>query len=195
MMVMADKPEDNSAGNTVVTRPEDALASSEEAVLWSALSGVMDPEVPALSIIDLGIVRAVRVSAPRVEGKGGVAEIDVTPTYTGCPATALINEIIMAASVSVGFGKTKINLVLSPAWTTDWISTEAREKLRAYGIAPPSTGAPVGKATLFGALPVVTCPQCGSQNTEQVSEFGATACKAMYRCKSCFEPFEYFKCI
>ncbi len=187
MMVVAD--------NTVSARPEEQPCSSEEAALWAVLSEVMDPEVPALSVLDLGIVRAVRVTEPRAAGKGGAVDIDVTPTYTGCPATALINEIITAASVSAGFGDTKVNLVLSPAWTTDWISAEAREKLRAYGIAPPSGDAPSGKAALFGVSPIVACPQCGSKQTEQVSEFGATACKAMYRCTSCLEPFEYFKCI
>ncbi len=183
------------AENSTSLRPEQQPSSSEEAALWVVLADVMDPEVPALSVLDLGIVRSVRVSVPRTDGIGGVVEIDVTPTYTGCPATALINEIITAASVSAGFADTKINFVLSPAWTTDWISVEAREKLRAYGIAPPSGDAPTGKAALFGVSPIVACPQCGSKNTERVSEFGATACKAMYRCISCLEPFEYFKCI
>lgn len=183
------------AGTDRIIRPEEHPCSSEEAELWAVLSNVMDPEVPALSVLDLGIVRAIRVSVSRKDGLGGAVEIDVTPTYTGCPATALINEIITAASVSAGFDDTKVKMVLSPAWTTDWISAEAREKLRAYGIAPPSGNAPSGKAALFGVSPIVVCPQCGSRDTERVSEFGATACKAMYRCISCLEPFEYFKCI
>lgn len=163
--------------------------------LWAVLEDVMDPEVPALSVVDLGIVRAVHIVTPREGGKNGVAEIDVTPTYSGCPATALINEIIIAGAVSVGFEKTSVKIVLSPAWTTDWISADGREKLRAYGIAPPDGAAPTGKAALFGVSPDVACPQCGSYTTELISEFGATACKAMYRCKDCLEPFEYFKCI
>ena len=183
------------ADNTVQTRPEEQPCSSEEAVLWAVLADVMDPEVPALTVLDLGIVRGVHVKQDRVEGSGGVVEIDVTPTYTGCPATALINEIITAASVKAGFENTKINQILSPAWTTDWISPEGREKLREYGIAPPVGDAKSGKATLFGVSPIVACPQCNSVNTEIVSEFGATACKAMYRCTDCLEPFEYFKCI
>lgn len=184
-----------AADNTALKRPEEQACSSEEAALWAVLSDVMDPEVPALSVIDLGIVRGVRVLRDRVADKGGVAEIDVTPTYTGCPATALINEIITAAAVHAGFGETTIKQVLSPAWTTDWISADGREKLRAYGIAPPTGEAKAGKATLFGVSPDVACPLCGSLRTEQVSEFGATACKAMYRCTDCLEPFEYFKCI
>jgi len=175
--------------------PEEQECSSEERVIWDALSEVMDPEVPALSVLELGVVRRVRVHRDRVDNTAGHAEIDVSPTYSGCPATALINEIIKAASVNAGFSETSIKTVISPPWTSDWISDVGREKLRAYGIAPPAKGAETGKGSLFGALPDVACPKCGSQATERVSEFGSTACKAMYRCIDCLEPFEYFKCI
>ncbi|MBV1901144.1 MAG: phenylacetate-CoA oxygenase subunit PaaJ [Kordiimonadaceae bacterium] len=170
-------------------------STAEEAAIWAVLADVPDPEVPALSLLDLGVIRAVHVVSPPKEGRGGVAKIDVTPTYTGCPATALINEMIKAAVTKAGYHDACINMVISPAWTTDWITAEGREKLREYGIAPPVGSAPSGKAALFGVSPVVTCPRCSSKTTEQVSEFGATACKAMYRCLACQEPFEYFKCI
>lgn len=160
-----------------------------EAEIWKTLETVMDPEVPALSVIDLGIVRKVSVTET-----GGV-DVDVTPTYSGCPATDLINAIIKAAIETSGFDDVTIHTVLSPAWTTDWISEDGRKKLKEYGIAPPVGQAATGKAALFGVSPDVGCPQCDSKNTEQVSEFGSTACKAMYRCLDCGEPFEYFKCI
>lgn len=163
--------------------------TAEEQAVWDILHTVMDPEVPALSVTDLGIIRSVTVTDDKQ------VYLDVTPTYTGCPATDLIAEIIKAAVISGGYKSADINLVLSPTWSTDWITDEAREKLRAYGIAPPVGKAPSGKAALLGVNPVVSCPHCGSKATEQVSEFGSTACKAMYRCTSCLEPFEYFKCI
>ncbi len=171
------------------TRPESQPSSDKAAEIWAVLAGVLDPEVPAISVVDLGIVRGVMVS------ETGAVKLQVTPTYTGCPATALIHEIIKAAVISAGYFEVEIEQVLSPPWTTDWISQEGREKLRAYGIAPPVGEAAVGKALLFGVPPQVSCPKCGSNKTEQVSEFGSTACKAMYKCLSCAEPFEYFKCI
>jgi len=164
-------------------------AREKKAEIWEILGDVLDPEVPAISVVDLGIIRNVDVSD---EGK---VCISVTPTYTGCPATALINEVIKSAVEVAGYADVSLKQVLSPAWTTDWISEEGREKLRAYGIAPPVGKAGTGKAALFGVSTQVDCPQCGSSNTEQISEFGSTACKAMYRCLSCAEPFEYFKCI
>lgn len=154
--------------------------------VWAVLADVLDPEVPALSVVDLGIIR-------RVEATDTTAEIDVTPTYTGCPATALIEELVKAAVETAGFEVT-LRRVLSPAWTTDWISAEGRKKLLAYGIAPPE-GNGASRGALFGADPVLKCPHCGSDNTAKVSEFGSTACKALYRCDDCLEPFEYFKCI
>ena len=151
---------------------------------WEAAAGVPDPEVPCVTVADLGILRDVRL-------EDGVAVADVTPTYSGCPATLAIELAIEAAMRDAGY-YVRINRVLSPAWTTDWITEEGREKLRAYGIAPPEGSA--SKLALFGETEV-TCPRCGSRRTERISEFGSTACKAQYRCRSCAEPFDYFKCI
>ena len=150
---------------------------------WEAAAAVPDPEVPCVSVAELGILRWVRM-----EGETAVA--GVTPTYSGCPATLAIELAIEAALRDAGFDA-RIERLLSPAWTTDWITPDGREKLRAYGIAPPVNG---GKASLFGAVEVA-CPRCGSDHTERLSEFGSTACKAQYRCKACLEPFDYFKCI
>ena len=151
---------------------------------WEAAARVPDPEVPCVTVADLGILRDVRL-------EDGVAVADVTPTYSGCPATLAIELAIEAAMRDAGYDA-RINRVLSPAWTTDWITEEGREKLRAYGIAPPEGSA--SKLALFGETEV-TCPRCGSRRTERISEFGSTACKAQYRCRSCAEPFDYFKCI
>ncbi|MDJ0822991.1 MAG: phenylacetate-CoA oxygenase subunit PaaJ [Paracoccaceae bacterium] len=151
---------------------------------WQAAARVPDPEVPCVTVEDLGILRWVRM-------EGGVAVAGVTPTYSGCPAVLAIELAIEAALREAGF-EARIERVLSPPWTTDWISAEGREKLRAYGIAPPE--GPAGKAALFD-VPQVTCPRCGSKNTTRISEFGSTACKAQYQCRDCAEPFDYFKCI
>ena len=156
----------------------------DQARAWQAAASVPDPEVPCVTVADLGMLRQVRVS-------GSVAEADVTPTYSGCPATLAIELAIEVALRQAGFDA-RINRVLSPPWTTDWITPEGREKLRAYGIAPPENGQP--KLALF-ADPQVTCPRCGSRETELLSAFGSTACKAQYRCTACAEPFDYFKCI
>ncbi|MGD1925110.1 MAG: 1,2-phenylacetyl-CoA epoxidase subunit PaaD [Paracoccaceae bacterium] len=151
---------------------------------WVAAAAVLDPEVPAVNVEDLGILRSVDLI-------DGVAVAKVTPTYSGCPAVLAIEFAIEAALRDAGF-EARIERVISPPWTTDWITPEGREKLRAYGIAPPVKGA--GKGSLFSD-PVIACPQCGSEDTERVSEFGSTACKALWRCRSCAEPFDYFKCI
>lgn len=156
----------------------------DQARAWSAAAAVLDPEVPVLTVADLGILRAVDVDD---EGR---AVAKVTPTYTGCPAVLAIELAIEAALRGAGF-EPVIERVISPAWTTDWISQEGCEKLRAYGIAPP---AKAGKAALFSEASV-DCPNCGSPDTTRLSEFGSTACKATYRCLACVEPFEYFKCI
>jgi ring-1,2-phenylacetyl-CoA epoxidase subunit PaaD len=160
---------------------------SESAVdqVWDLLDHVMDPEIPVISVVDLGIVRDVRVAA-------GAIEVVITPTYTGCPATRQIEQDIRAALARAGVDAT-LSIVLSPAWTTDWISEGGREKLKAFGIAPPVGKA--GKRALFGAEADVACPRCGSLRTEMISEFGSTACKALWRCTECREPFDYFKCI
>jgi ring-1,2-phenylacetyl-CoA epoxidase subunit PaaD len=137
------------------------------------LAQVPDPEIPAVSLVDLGIVR--EVSSQRVV---------LTPTYTGCPATLVIETMVRAALDGAGFDHVRIDTTLSPPWTTDWISEAGREKLRAYGIAPPI---PAGSRD-------VHCPQCGSAETQEISRFGSTPCKALWRCRSCAEPFDLFKC-
>ncbi|MEM7214308.1 MAG: 1,2-phenylacetyl-CoA epoxidase subunit PaaD [Pseudomonadota bacterium] len=153
---------------------------------WVAAASVLDPEVPAVTVADLGILRSVEID------QKGQAIAKVTPTYSGCPAVLSIELAIEAALLDAGF-EAKIERVISPAWTTDWITEEGREKLRAYGIAPPIDGTN-SKMALFGET-IVACPQCGSEETQKISEFGSTACKAQYQCKSCAEPFDYFKCI
>lgn len=152
---------------------------------WDAAAAVPDPEVPCVTVADLGILRAVDI-------EDGVAVAKVTPTYSGCPAVSAIELAVEAALLDAGFDA-RIERVMSPAWTTDWITQEGREKLAAYGIAPPVAASNSVRA-LFGET-VVACPQCGSTDTERVSEFGSTACKALYRCMACREPFDYFKCI
>jgi ring-1,2-phenylacetyl-CoA epoxidase subunit PaaD len=149
------------------------------------LSEVPDPEIPVLSIMDLGIVRDVRVESEVV--------VELTPTYSGCPATEYIEKNVLAALRDRGIEHVSIRRVLSPPWTTDWITAAGRAKLKAYGIAPPVQGA--GKRELLQGTRSIACPQCDSLNTKLVSEFGSTACKAHYKCVDCFEPFEYFKCI
>lgn len=151
---------------------------------WAAAASVPDPELPCVTVADLGILRWVRV-------EDGVAIAGVSPTYSGCPAVLAIELAIEAALREAGF-TARIERLLAPPWTTDWISAEGREKLRAFGIAPPATAGP--KAALF-AETTVACPRCGSEATEKLSEFGSTACKAQYRCRACAEPFDYFKCI
>jgi ring-1,2-phenylacetyl-CoA epoxidase subunit PaaD len=157
------------------------------AAVWSVLRDVADPEIPALSIVDLGIVRFVRWS------DGDVLEVGLTPTYSGCPATDVIRGSVFRALTHAGFARVKIENVLSPAWTSEWLSEEGRRKLIAYGIAPPSEPVSTPRK-LFGEV-TVTCPRCGSGATERISEFGSTPCKAHYRCTECLEPFDYFKCI
>ena len=155
------------------------------AAIWACLEGIADPEIPILSLVDLGIIRDVRV--------GDGVDIDVAPTYSGCPATEVIEQQVREALDEVGVARVTVRRVLSPPWTTDWISAAGREKLAAYGIAPPAGRA--GKRALFEADRPVACPRCQSMETTRVSEFGSTACKASYKCDTCLEPFEYFKCI
>ena len=161
-----------------------AVAVSREQVLdW--LSEVPDPEIPVLTITDLGIVRDVTI-------EDGIT-ITLTPTYIGCPATEVIEQSVIDAMRDRGIDDVQIRRVLSPPWTTDWISDAGRDKLRASGIAPPAHSA--SKHALLNGHRNVACPRCESENTERVSEFGSTACKASYRCADCLEPFEYFKCL
>lgn len=146
------------------------------------LAGVPDPEIPVVSVVDLGIVRGVRSEPPAVL---------ITPTYTGCPATSAIEQSVRAALDATGFAAVPIETVLSPPWTTDWISELGRSQLKAYGIAPP----PCGSASQSLRQPdEVECPRCNSIDTVEVSRFGSTPCKALWRCRTCLEPFERFKC-
>lgn len=161
------------------------MLPSTEKDVWKWLEEVPDPEIPVVSVVDLGIVRRVRVEPGRVE-------VDVSPTYSGCPATEVIEQNIRARLEGAGLGRVAINRVLSPPWTTDWISEAGRQKLLEYGIAPPA-GSP-SKRELLGKA-AVSCPRCGSAETRVISEFGSTACKASWKCDDCLEPFEYFKCI
>ncbi|HLN10627.1 MAG TPA: 1,2-phenylacetyl-CoA epoxidase subunit PaaD [Xanthobacteraceae bacterium] len=152
---------------------------------WAAAAGVCDPEIPVLTVADLGVLRDVRI-------EHGTVEAIITPTYSGCPAMQMIALEIEIALERAGFAAPKITTVLSPAWTTDWMTESGRIKLRDYGIAPPVGQA--GRRALFGEQRVA-CPHCGSATTTRISEFGSTACKALYRCDACAEPFDYFKCI
>lgn len=151
---------------------------------WDAAASVVDPEIPVLTIADLGVLRDVSLDGDQVE-------VAITPTYSGCPAMNMIALEIEIALERAGFHRPKVRTVLSPAWTTDWMSEEGRRKLRDYGIAPPPASS--SRRALFGEQ-TVACPQCGSDKTELLSEFGSTSCKALWRCKSCREPFDYFKC-
>jgi ring-1,2-phenylacetyl-CoA epoxidase subunit PaaD len=151
---------------------------------WDTVACVVDPEIPVLTIADLGVLRDIAVN-------DGCVEVAITPTYSGCPAMNMIALEIELALDRADFRHSKVRIVLSPAWTTDWMSDDGRRKLREYGIAPPQAGS--GRRALFG-VQQVACPQCGSGDTEVLSEFGSTSCKALWRCNSCREPFDYFKC-
>ena len=172
-----------------------AIAKPSITEIRQWLSEVPDPEIPVISLTDLGIIRD-------VAWREDTLVVTVTPTYSGCPATTIINLDIETALAEKGLSKVKLERQLSPAWTTDWISAEGREKLREYGIAPPIDGTAAdgvlmkridrlsGRSNL-----TIACPRCGSVNTEKISQFGSTPCKASYRCTDCLEPFDYFKCI
>lgn len=159
-------------------------ANKTEEKIWKILQSVNDPEIPVLSILDLGIVRDVNFD-------NELAEIVITPTYSGCPAMDFIGMNIRKALKENGFEKIKILHRLSPAWTTDWMTNEGKQKLKSYGIAPPASK--TFDESYLKDLPV-QCPHCNSMNTKLVSEFGSTACKAIYQCKDCGEPFDHFKC-
>jgi ring-1,2-phenylacetyl-CoA epoxidase subunit PaaD len=161
------------------------LAAANEQQIWDWLAEVPDPEIPVVSVVDLGIVRKVTISDNSIE-------VEVAPTYSGCPATEVIESTILSKLVDEGLNGVSVKRVLSPPWTTDWISDVGRNKLREYGIAPPVDGA--SKRELLGKSEI-HCPRCGTSETTVVSEFGSTACKASYKCDECLEPFEYFKCI
>jgi ring-1,2-phenylacetyl-CoA epoxidase subunit PaaD len=159
------------------------MLTTDEA--WHVLGRVPDPEIPAISVTELGIVRDVRAA-------GDGVEVVVTPTYSGCPATEAIERSIRDALAAAGAREVRVHQRLSPAWTTDWIDADARERLRAFGIAPPGER-PAAPERPLTFVPRVACPRCESRDTERLSQFGSTACKALYRCRACREPFEYFK--
>jgi ring-1,2-phenylacetyl-CoA epoxidase subunit PaaD len=161
-------------------------AQRSAAQVWALLEQVPDPEIPVLSIVDLGIVRYVRALDDGLH-------VGLTPTYSGCPATEIIRSQVRAALGAHGFADAHLDEVLSPPWSSEWLSAAAREKLAAFGIAPPVK--PVTSVRSLWQSTPVRCPRCSSEATERVSEFGSTPCKAHYRCLSCHEPFDYFKCI
>lgn len=158
----------------------------EQQRAWSIAANVLDPEVPAVTVAELGILRSIKVQ------NDGVVVAELTPTYTGCPAVLTIENLVQEALENAGYS-VRIERVLSPAWTTDWITEEGLAKLKAYGIAPPEKTSK-NKRALFSS-PNIACPACDSSETQLISEFGSTACKAHYQCKTCNEPFDYFKCI
>lgn len=158
-----------------------------EKKIWDLLGNVTDPEVPVLTILDLGIVREVIV---REDG----VEIVITPTYSGCPAMDMIAANIRMELMLAGYENITVKNVLSPAWTTDWMTQAGKEKLKAYGIAPPTVKQSVCSTDLFAPNEAIQCPQCNSYHTRRISEFGSTACKSLYQCDDCREPFDYFKC-
>lgn len=169
----------------IAERP--AHASQVERRIWRLLEEVADPEIPVLSVVDLGLIRYIQV-----DDDERIA-IGVSPTYTGCPATDVIRAAIEAKVQAAGYADVRVEAVMAPAWTSDWLSERGKEKLREYGIAPPAQA--VSSPRGLFRDPIVQCPRCASRETERVSEFGSTPCKALYRCAACAEPFEYFKCI
>ena len=160
--------------------------------IWSLLEEVGDPEIPVLSIVDLGIVRDVVISSSS-NGKFEGAVV-ITPTYSGCPAMDAITIDIRLKLIENGFKNIKVNTILSPAWTTEWMSEKGKEKLKAYGIAPPNPKQIACDTKLFAESEAIQCPLCNSYSTKLVSQFGSTPCKALYKCQHCKEPFDYFKC-
>lgn len=155
--------------------------------IFKLLSEIPDPEIPVINIIELGILRDVKYD-------DGLCTVVITPTYTGCPAMRVIEDDIKIKLKEIGINNVKVELVYSPAWTTDWISDEAKEKLRAYGIAPPEHSS-MDKSLITGKKRNLRCPQCDSESVTMISQFGSTACKALYKCNNCKETFDYFKCI
>lgn len=160
--------------------------SSDE--VWDIIKDIPDPEIPVITIEELGVLRKVDIL------DGNEVVVTITPTYSGCPAMKVFEDDILQELKKNGIEKASIKTVYNPAWTTDWISDEAREKMQKAGIAPP-VGSSVDKASLLGEPKEIPCPQCGSKDTKMISQFGSTACKALYKCNSCYETFDYFKCI
>jgi ring-1,2-phenylacetyl-CoA epoxidase subunit PaaD len=186
----------SSAADGGAVRDPASAEPPTAAAVWAALETVPDPEVPVISVVELGVVRTVAID------DGGRVTVIITPTYSGCPAMREIERDVRAALVSRGW-TAEVRTTFTPAWTTDWMTDAAREKLRAYGIAPPGSAGPVlvplerrGRAGAAAPVPAaVPCPRCGSPDTALQSAFGATACKALYACRSCREPFEAFKAV
>jgi ring-1,2-phenylacetyl-CoA epoxidase subunit PaaD len=172
--------------------PESVARTASLDAAWRALESVADPEIPVVSVVDLGIVRALE------RGADGVVAVRITPTYSGCPATDVIAQAIGDALRAAGV-RARVQTTLSPPWTTAWITPQGRRKLAAYGIAPPSGDAAAARVDVAGISPLrraresVACPRCGSRATRLVSQFGSTACKALMRCDDCLEPFDYLK--
>ena len=156
--------------------------------ILSLLSEIPDPEIPVISIIELGVIRDITIIDETT------IQLKITPTYSGCPAMKQIEDDVRKKLAENGFTDIIINTIYSPPWTTDWITAEAKEKLRKYGIAPPENTTE-DKSWLTGKIKSIACPRCKSQNTKLISQFGSTACKALYQCSECLEPFDYFKCI
>lgn len=154
---------------------------------WEVLEIVKDPEIPVISVVELGVVRDVIM-------EGQTAKVTITPTYSGCPAMQMMEDEIIEALKDAGAEDVQVKTVLAPAWTTDWITEEAKKKLEEYGIAPPAEKS-VDKAALLGKVRQIKCPNCGSDNTVMKSQFGSTACKSLFGCNDCLEPFDYFKCL
>lgn len=190
---------DEARERTGAHAPADAAASDADvqgrarraadrvAAVWAVLDTVLDPEVPALSVCDLGLVRGVMEV-----GANAAVEIVLTPTYSGCPATEVIERAVVGAVEAAGLGPARVRMQRAPAWTSDWISERGRKRLHAYGIAPPGPVAVPGEAPIR-LVPRLACPRCGSKRTERLAAFGSTACKALHRCLACLEPFEHFK--
>ncbi|HUI62740.1 MAG TPA: 1,2-phenylacetyl-CoA epoxidase subunit PaaD [Steroidobacteraceae bacterium] len=179
------------SGAPIPDPPAHAAGQGElERRVWAVLESVPDPEIPVLSVVDLGIVRHVRRTAT---DQGTGLHVGITPTYSGCPATEVIRQSLRAALDRAGFQDAVLEEVLSPPWTSEWLTAAGRAKLTAFGIAPPEQA--VSRPRHLLQAPAVTCPRCGSRDTQRVSEFGSTPCKAHYRCRACLEPFDYFKCL
>ena len=155
--------------------------------IYSILKDVSDPEIPVLSIVDMGVVRSAKLL------ENNRVKVEITPTYSGCPAMDVIGDDVKKAFQDKGY-QAEVKLILSPAWTTDWMTDEAKQALKEYGIAPPMD-ATSDKEALLGNKKIIECPQCSSTNTKLVSQFASTACKAMFKCEDCKEPFDYFKCL
>lgn len=163
------------------------MIKKEVEEIWTLLEQVSDPEIPVLTVIDMGVIRSVK------KEESGLVEVVITPTYSGCPAMDMIEVEIRAVLQENAYDNVIVKTVLSPAWTTEWMSESGKKKLKEYGIAPPE-GSVIDKSVLFGAAKKIECPRCSSRNTEMLSQFGSTACKSLYQCSDCKEPFDYFKC-